>query len=120
MPAGDLRALVKFSKPDAVSDDFGNVTTGWLDMFTVPANITPLQGTETIDAARLAGRQPVTIRVHRTPDSVAIKTDWRATTIEGPTPAGVVYNIRTAVDPHEGDVDHGQWIEMLAEAGVAA
>jgi head-tail adaptor len=118
--AGDLRAQVKFSKPDAVPDAYGNVATGWLDMFTVAANITPRLGGETVEAARLAGRQPVVIRVRHSTDTTQIKTDWRATTVEGPTPAGVVYNIRTAVDPFEGNVDHGKWIDMLAEAGVAA
>jgi head-tail adaptor len=118
--AGDLRARVTFSKPDAVPDEWGNVSTGWVDQFTIPANITPRLGGETVEAARLAGRQLVVIRVRHSPDTAAIKTDWRATTVEGPTPAGTVYNIRTAVDPFEGNVDHGKWIDMLAEAGVAA
>jgi SPP1 family predicted phage head-tail adaptor len=117
--AGDLRERVEFSKPDAVTDEFGNVTTGWLAMFTIHANITPRLGGETVEAARLAGRQPVVIRVRRTPDTAAIKTDWRATTVEGPTPAGVIYNVRTVTDPNEGNASHGMWLEMLAEAGVA-
>jgi head-tail adaptor len=85
--AGDLRAQVKFSKPDAVPDAYGNVATGWLDMFTVAANITPRLGGETVEAARLAGRQPVVIRVRHSTDTTQIKTDWRATTVEGPTPS---------------------------------
>jgi SPP1 family predicted phage head-tail adaptor len=113
--AGDFRYQVKFSKPDAVQDDYGNVSTGWLDLFTVAANITPRLGGETVEAARLTGRQPVVITVRQTEDTRAIRTDWKATNVT----TGTEYNIRTAVDPHEGDVERGKWIDMLAEAGVA-
>jgi len=113
--AGELRDRAKFSRPDAVSDEYGNVSTGWQDMFTVAANITPRLGGESIEAARLAGRQPVVIRVRKSPDTVQIRTDWKATNVR----TGTAYNIRTAVDPNQGDQQHGKWIDMLAEAGVA-
>jgi head-tail adaptor len=112
--AGALRQLVKFSRRDNVEDEFGNVSSGWIDQFTVHASITPRLGGETIEAARLAGRQPVIIRVRKSPDTVQITTDWKAT-----DPAGVVYNVRTAVDPYLGDSQHGFWVDMLAESGVA-
>jgi SPP1 family predicted phage head-tail adaptor len=117
--AGDLRQRVTFAKPDQVADEWGNVTTGWLDMFTVWANITPRLGGETVEAARLTGRQPVVIRVRQSPDTALIAVDWKATTVEGPVPAGVVYNIRTCVDPDEGNQSHDKWLDMLCEAGVA-
>lgn len=113
--AGDLRQRVKFSQRDTTPDEYGNVTTGWLDRFTVAANITPRLGGEAVTSARLAGRQPVLITVRRSQDTAQIRTDWKATNVEN----GIEYNIRTAVDPHEGNVQHGKWIEMLAEAGVA-
>ena len=113
--AGSLRGRAKFSRPDAVADEFGNVSTGWQDMFTVSANFTPRLGGEQVDAARLAGRQPVVIRVRQSPDTRAIRTDWKATNVQ----TGTEYNIRTAVDPHEGDEQHGKWIDMMAEAGIA-
>ena len=116
MPAGDLRYRVKFSERNAIEDEYGNPSTAWIDKFTVAANIMPLQrGSEAIDAARLTGRQPVTIRVRRSPDTALVRTDWMATN----TADGTVYNIRTAVDPHQGTVEHGKWVECLAEAGVA-
>jgi SPP1 family predicted phage head-tail adaptor len=117
--AGDLRARVTLAKPDQVTDDYGNVVIDWVDQFTVWANITPRLGGETVEAARLQGRQPAVIRVRLSPDTRQIATDWKVTTVEGPTPPGTVYNIRTVVDPHEGDVSHGKWIDMLCEAGVA-
>jgi SPP1 family predicted phage head-tail adaptor len=113
--AGDLRQTVTFAKPDNVTDEYGNVTQGWADQFTVFANITPRLGGETIDAARLAGRQPVIIRVRQNAETRAIAPDWKATD----THSDVTYNIRAVSDPNLGDVQHGKWIDMLAEAGVS-
>jgi SPP1 family predicted phage head-tail adaptor len=113
--AGELRYRVKFEAPDQVTDDYGNVTTGWVDKFTVSANITPRLGGETIDAARLAGRQPAIIRVRQSNDTRQIKTDWRCTKMSD----GTVYNVRSVVDPAQGDVEHGKYFDMLAETGVA-
>jgi head-tail adaptor len=122
MTAGDLRYRVKFSERDNVEDEYGNVSTGWRDRFTVWGNISPrtgasgrLGGGEAFESARLAGRQPVTIRVRRSPDTAQIRTDWKATNVAD----GTEYNIRTAVDPYQGTVEHGKFCEMLAEAGVA-
>jgi len=112
---GALRDRAAFSRPDAISDEYGNVSTGWQEMFTVAANITPRLGGEAVDAARLAGRQPVIIRVRKSPDTAQIRTDWKAVNVR----TGTAYNIRTAVDPNQGDEQHGKWIDMLAEAGVA-
>ena len=109
-----LRHRVTFAMRDNVEDEYGNVSVGWLDQFTVSAAITPRLGGETVQAERLAGRQPVTIRVRRSPDTVLVTTDWKAT-----DQAGVVYNIRTAVDPNMSDMQHGFYIDMLAESGVA-
>jgi hypothetical protein len=84
-------------------------------MFTVAANITPRLGGETVEAARLAGRQPVVVRVRQTPDTKTIRTDWKITDLA----SGAEYNIRTAADPYMGTVEHGKFLDMLAEAGVA-
>ena len=113
-PAG-LRHRVTFAMPDTTGDEYGNASTGWLDQFTVQAAITPRLGGETIQAERLAGRQPVVIRVRKSPDTVLITTDWRATDQDGKA-----YNIRTAIDPNLSDAQHGFYIDMLAETGVAA
>lgn len=113
--AGDLRSRVKFSQPDSVSDEYGNVTTGWVERFEVYANITPRLGGETVEGARLTGRQPVIIRVRNSQDTRQIRNDWKATDIN----SGFEYNIRTSVDPLNGDVGFSKWIDMLAETGIA-
>ena len=112
--AGELRHRVTFAERNQVQDEYGNVSTGWLVRFTAAANITPRLGGETVEAARLAGRQPVVIRVRQTPDTRRVTTDWKAT-----DQRGTEYNVRTAVDPYLGDGNRGMWIDMLAESGVA-
>jgi SPP1 family predicted phage head-tail adaptor len=112
--AGDLRHRVTFAERNTIEDEYGNVSTDWTDRFTVAANIIPRLGGEAMDAARLAGRQPVIIRVRHSPDTVQVTTDWKAT-----DQAGKSYNVRTAIDPLMGESRHGMWIDMLAETGVA-
>lgn len=112
--SGDLRYRLTFAERNSIEDDYGNVTTGWVDRFTVAANIIARFGSEAVEAARLSGRQPVTIRVRKSPDTRKVTTDWKATDQEGHE-----YNIRTAVDPLIGDSNHGFYIDMMAETGVA-
>jgi head-tail adaptor len=113
--AGALRYRLKFSERDSVEDEYGNIGLAWVDRFTVSGNITAKVGGESVDAARLAGRQPVIISVRRTPDTRQITTDWKATEVE----SGTELNIRTAIDPFIGDSQHGLWLELIAESGVA-
>jgi SPP1 family predicted phage head-tail adaptor len=112
--AGEFRHVVTFAQRDTVSDEYGNPSTGWVDRFTVRADLTARLGGETVEAARLAGRQPVVIRVRKSPDTAQVTTDWKAT-----DQSGTVYNIRSAIDPFLGDRLHGMFIDMLAESGVA-
>ena len=112
--AGTLRYRVTFAERDTTSDEYGNPSTGWVTRFTVAANIIARLGGEAVEAARLAGRQPVTIRVRKSPDTIKITTDWKATDQNG-----TEYNIRTAIDPSIGTSNHGYYIDMLAETGVA-
>jgi head-tail adaptor len=113
--AGSLRYRMTFAARDTTEDEYGNPSTGWSDKFTVSANITAKVGGEAVDAARLVGRQPVILTVRRSADTRLITTDWKATELE----SGTEFNIRTAIDPFIGDSQHGLWIEMIAETGVA-
>lgn len=113
--AGSLRYRITFAERDTVQDEYGNPSTGWVDRFTVSANITAKVGTEAVEAARLAGRQPVILTVRRSADTRLVTTDWKATELD----SGTEFNIRTAIDPFIGDSQHGHWIEMIAETGVA-
>ena len=112
--AGTLRYRVTFAERNTTQDEYGNASTGWLDRCTVAAAIFPRLGGEAVEAARLAGRQPVVIRVRKSPDTESITTDWKAT-----DQAGREYNIRTAIDPALGGGRHGFYFDMLAETGVA-
>lgn len=112
---GDLRQRIVWAEPTGASDEFGNQDTAWTDRFTVRAQITPRLGGETVEAARLEGRQPVIVRVRYSPDTKLIRTNWRATDAD----SGNVYNVRAVADPEMGGPQHGQWIDVLAEAGVA-
>ena len=49
--AGDLRSRMTFAEPDSVSDEYGNVTLGWKERFTVAANVVPRFGSEAVEAA---------------------------------------------------------------------
>ena len=82
---------------------------------TVRAQITPRLGGETVEAARLQGRQPAIIRVRYSPDTKLIRASWKATDAD----SGIVYNVRSIADPEMGNAQHGQWIDVLAESGVA-
>jgi SPP1 family predicted phage head-tail adaptor len=113
--AGDLRHTVVWAEPTGTADEYGNELTSWADRFTVHAQITPRLGGETVEAARLEGRQPVIVRVRYSPDTKLIRTNWRATDQH----SGIAYNVRAVVDPEMGGAQHGQWIDVLAESGVA-
>ena len=113
--AGSLRYRLKFAERDTVDDEYGNTSTGWVERFTVSGNITAKVGGEAVDAARLAGRQPVILTVRRSQDTRQVTTDWKATEVE----SGTEFNIRTSIDPFIGNSNHGLWIEMIAETGVA-
>lgn len=114
--AGALRHRVTFAERGTELDEYGNVSSGWVDRCTVAANIMPLRfGTEAVEAARLAGRQPVTIRVRATPDTRKVTSDWKATDQQG-----TEYNIRGAVDPFMGGGQFGFYIDLMAESGVPA
>lgn len=115
MHAGDLRSRVTFAQRAATSDGYGNALGDWADQFTVAARIQPRLGGEAVLAARLQGTQPVTIRVRQSSQTREIDATWRAIDAR----KGTVFNIRSVVDPYEHTAEHGRWIDILAEAGVA-
>jgi SPP1 family predicted phage head-tail adaptor len=115
MVATEFRSCVTFARRIDTTDEFGGTGGEWQDQFTVAANIRPRLGGETVEAARLTGRKPFVIRVRQSPATRQIDTDWRATNVH----TGMIYNVRATADPHEGDSRHGQFVDMLAEAGVA-
>ena len=118
--AGELRSRVRFDKPALGDDGYGNPIQGWQEMFTVSSQNIPKLGGEAVAAAQLAGRQPYILRIRQSPDTKQIRTDWRATwLVPNPRNEDTVMNIRTIADPDSGSGNHGLWLELIAETGVA-
>lgn len=108
--AAQLYERVEFSKPHRVSDGQGGWEDGWEPQFTCRAGYTRLRGSETVQAARLSGRQPTVIKVRASSASKAVETNWKITDKR----TGEELNIRS----REITKDR-QYVEFLAESGVA-
>src|SRR5262245_42961631 len=119
MPAGDLRNRVGFYQRGASSPDVPDYGSGGgypeTATFITFARIVPRLGGEQVLAARLTGKNFVDITVRQSSETDDVDTDWIAKDEDD----GTVYNIRSVIDPHQGDTDHGLWFEMLCEKGVA-
>lgn len=112
MSAGELRERVAFEQRAVVDDGYGNDTAGeFAEAFRVAARIKPARGGETIQAERLAGRQPVVITVRCSNATRRVTTDWRVRDVR----KDVVYNIRSIANPDE----RGAYFDMECEAGVS-
>lgn len=112
MSAGELRERVAFERRAPADDGFGNEVSGeWTEAFRCAARIRPARGGETIQAARLAGKQPVVITVRYNSNTRTVTTDWRVRDTRTET----IYNIRSIVNPDE----HRAYLDMECDAGVA-
>jgi len=78
-------------------------------------NIKPRLGGEAVLAARLTGKNYVDITVRQDSNTIQVDVDWKCKN----EVTGEEYNIRSVIDPHAGDQDHHDWLEMLCEKGVA-
>ena len=105
-----LREAVTFHAPAPVADGYGGQRQGWTEKFSTRAHFRYLRGGESVQAARLEGRQPVVATVRAQAASAEIAADWRMTDDR----TGTVYAVR-AVVPTE---DRGSF-EVTAESGVA-
>lgn len=111
--AGDLRDRLRFEQRAVLDDGYGNPVSGeFAEQFSRWAEVKPMRGGEDVLAARLQGTQPIMIRVRYDSLTKTITPEWRAVDVRN----GTVYAIRTAVDMER----RRMWIEMMAEAGVAA
>lgn len=109
---GQLRERVAFEYRATVDDGLGNEEAGdWTPGFTVAARIAPARGAESIQAARLAGKQPVLITVRSSTQTREVGLSWRARDVR----KGTLYNIRSIVNPDE----QNKYLDMECDAGVA-
>lgn len=111
--SGDLRWRIGFYQRALQSDGYGNNEAEYPadPEFEVWALLVPKLGGETVQAARLAGKNMVNITVRRSSNTLTVTDAWRAKDEN----SGVIYNIRSIIDPD----GKRQWIEMLCEQGVA-
>lgn len=110
--AGPLRERIAFEAREQIDDGYGNVVSGdWTLLTTVAARVEPLRGAETVQAMRLAGRQPVKITVRRSSLTMQIAPDFRARDVR----SGALYNVRSVMNPDEKN----RYLEMECELGVA-
>ncbi len=90
--AGDLRERIAFEMRVDADDGAGNRKGKFVEQFVCWAAVTAFRGGgEEVSAARLAGRQPVVIKVRWGARTKRITTAWRARDAN----TGEIYNIRT-------------------------
>lgn len=106
----NLQEFVAFDAPAVSPDGYGGEETGWAEQFNCRARFLYLRGGETVQAARLEGRQPVVVTIRRSPASDAITPAWRMRDVR----RGDIYNIRSIVP-----TDDRKWLELTCERGVA-
>lgn len=109
---GDLRERLTIQRFVDVDDGAGNVTGGWLDMFTVWAAVQFSRGGEGVLAARLTARQPAIVTVRNSSETRGILPSDRA--VDART--AEIFNIR---EKPRVSRDNRGFLEMLVEAGVA-
>lgn len=124
MHAGKLDKLVAFDKPLREPDGHGGVVEGWQEAILAVeerAFFRYLRGGETVQAARLEGRQPVVVTVYNSLAARSIDESWRMRDLRegdwasGDIWTGPIYNVRL-----RGVVSEDRrWIEILVESGVA-
>ncbi|MBR9764807.1 MAG: head-tail adaptor protein [Rhodobacteraceae bacterium] len=116
-----MRWRVALDRPRSQTDGRGGVTRDFEEVFRAYAKFRWLRGGETVQAARLAGRQPVVIRLHLTSLSLRITTGWRVRDLAADAASEIGaarighYNIRSVVPTEDR-----RWIEITAESNVSS
>lgn len=104
---GALRDRVALDRPVLDAD---GVREGWTEAALLPARILYLKGGETVQAARLAGRQPAVVTVRAAGAPAGLSPEWR---LRDPR-RGVVYQLRAVVPAPDP-----AWLELTVESGTA-
>lgn len=102
---------VAFDAPTTTDNGQGGTIQGWQERHCCAAAILFLRGGETVQAARLAGRQPAVVTVRVCAALADLATDWRVRDVR----SGAVYNVRAVIR-----TDDRAFYEVTCEGGVAA
>lgn len=110
MSAGKLNERVVFGRLVGGVDAYGNPASEWDDDYlTVWADVLETPGREALAAGRVEASRTATMRVRRSPDSLALTEADRVSC------RGRVWNIRSI-----GDVSRNrEMLEFVIEVGVA-
>lgn len=124
MHAGLLTRSVAFDKPDRGDDGHGGIAEGWQEaMLAVEAqaHFMYLRGGETVQAARLEGRQPIVVTIYNFAAARMIDETWRMRDMRdgdwdsGDNWTGPVFQVRGRPVPSQDR----RWLEITIEGGVA-
>jgi len=115
MRTSALTHRIAFERRALFDDGYGNKRGEFGLVFEAQAGIQARMGGEAVLAERLAGRQPVTIRVRQSTGAREVTTDWRIRDVR----TGTLYNIRAITDPFSHTAERGRYFDILAESGVA-
>jgi len=110
MASARLYEHIAFDMPTQVSDGQGGTVDDWEEQFQCRAHYRSPRGGETVQAARLEGRQPMGITVRSSSNTRQAKTEWRIRDVH----TGTVIQIK-AIQRTEDR----RYLEILAESGVA-
>lgn len=113
MPAERMHHRLTFQRRTAATDDYGNTATDFVSQFTEAAELLPARGFEAVTQARLAGQQPVILRVRLNGRTETIQADWRAVDARN---AAIVYAL--TAPPVDRDQSR-RWLEIPATIGAA-
>lgn len=115
--AGALRYRLNFQMRGDEDDGWGNVVPGagpFETIFTASAGMRPLRGSEVVQAARLAGRQPFVVTVRKSSLTRRVTTAWQLVDARN---ANRVFAITSPLADPDG---RNQWLEFLAVEGGAS
>lgn len=110
--AGDLREVIEFQTRSEEDDGYGNTVTGpFATVWSAPARVQILRGSETVMAGRLTGKQTVAVSIRWQPEVATLTSSaWRAKNGR----SGELMNIRS-IEPDERKAI----VNILCETGVA-
>lgn len=101
---GQLDRRVTFRQEG--TDPTTGESTGWADVATRYARIQGLVGSESVQASRMAGRQPVIITVHRDSVTRTIDNGWQVVDARDPT---LKWDVTSKIETEDL-----AWVEILA------
>lgn len=104
--------LLAFDQLLETDDGYGGQATGWDELFQARGEILWLRGSESVQAARLQGRQPVVATIPRNAQSAQLTPEHRMRDLR----EGTIYNIRSVQPNRE---QPRLKLDVLCESGVA-